>query len=298
MDKTFFGAIGVFGRANAGKSTIVNALVGEKVSIVSPKPQTTRRRVLGVLTKGSSQIVFCDTPGLHSIKNKLDAFMDNEIVSTASGLQGAIYVVDSGDPQPDIDKEHLDRLFGKAKFALSLVFNKIDLVSKTVIQELQESYAKLASFARVFTVSAKEKDSLQDLFQFLMEGLPEGPHAYDVDFYTSSTEREIVAEAIREEVLRRFFHEVPHSVAVLIDEFKERESGKTYISAELILERDSQKKIIIGKGGEEIKALGVAARTKLNQMLGRDIFLQLWVKVRPNWRKNEEWVRRMGYNQK
>jgi len=298
VEKTHFGAICVFGRANAGKSTIVNALVGEKVSIVSPKPQTTRRRVLGVITQGPSQIVFCDTPGLHPIRNKLDAFMDFEIESTVSGLQGAVFVVDAGDPDPATDKEHLIRLFSKAGFPITLVLNKIDLISRGRLDELKNEYAQLAPFAGTFEVCGKDRESLKPLFGYLLEGIPEGPHAYDVDYYTSLTEREIVAEAIREAVLRRFFHEVPHSVAVLIDEFKERENGKTYVSAELIVERESQKKIIIGKGGEEIKALGMVARTQLNQMLGRDIFLQLWVKVRPNWRKNEEWVRRMGFNKK
>lgn len=291
-----FGAIGVFGRANAGKSTLVNALVGEQVSIVSSRPQTTRRRILGILTRGESQIVFCDTPGLHAIRNELDSFMASEIESTTSGLQGALYLVDSKEPKIDEDSSYLSKLGPKlAGVTVFLVLNKIDCAEKDALDKLQDSYLKLFPFNKVFRVSAKNGDGLPQLLENLLAILPEGPHAYSPDEYTSLTEREIVEEVIREVLLQKYYHEVPHSVAVVVEEFKERENGKTFISANLFLEKENHKKIVIGQNGEGIKTIGSIARERLNQLLGRDIFLQLWVKVRPNWRKSKEWVRRLGY---
>ncbi len=290
-----FGAIGVFGRANSGKSTLVNTLVGEKVSIVSARPQTTRKRILGVLTVGKSQIVFCDTPGLHAVKNRLDAFMDHEIVETVAGLVGALYLVDCVKPQIEEDKGNLERLFSGSKIPVCLLINKCDLLDPGKVTNILETYKNLWKFEATFAISSLSKQNLKKLQSHLLGRLPEGVHAYDSDFFTASPEREIAAEIIRETMLEQYFHEIPHSTAVLVEEFKERENGKTYISANLILERDSQKKIVVGKAGEGIKKLGSVSREKLNQILGRDIFLQLWVKVRANWRKNEEWVRRFGY---
>lgn len=295
---TRFGAIGVFGRANAGKSTLVNALVGERVSIVSNRPQTTRRRVLGILTRGPDQFVFCDTPGLHAIKNQLDAFMAAEIEATLSGLQGAMYLVDATDASPEEDVRYLSQLLQQMDCPVVLVINKIDKIrdkKAEVIARLEESYVAMAPFAAMFPVSAGERKGLKPLQEHLNTWLLPGPHGFAPDFYTSQTEREIVEEIIREEILHRYFHEVPHSVAVVIEEFTEKENGKTFIAADLYLEKDSHKKILIGAGGKGIKDLGTAARKRLGDQLGRDIFLQLWVKIRPNWRRDEQWVRRMGY---
>lgn len=292
---TRFGVVGLFGRANAGKSTLVNALVGEQVSIVSAKPQTTRKRILGILTRGPDQIVFADTPGLHAVRNRLDAFMAAEIEQTLPGLQAGLYLVDAEDPWPEEDKGYLQDLLPRLKGPLLLVLNKTETLRPPARTRLAATYRELLPDAPCVMVSAREKQGLDELLQRLWPLLPPGPHAYDDEYYTDQTEREIVAEVLREEALVRFYHEVPHSVAVLIDEFKERDNGKTYISAQLVVERESQKKILIGKGGDEIKGLGRAARLRLNRMLGRDTFLELWIKVRPNWRKQEEWVRRFGY---
>ncbi|NLI77946.1 MAG: GTPase Era [Candidatus Riflebacteria bacterium] len=293
---TRFGAIGVFGRANAGKSTLVNALVGETVSIVSNRPQTTRRRILGILTEGDDQLVFCDTPGLHAIRNELDTFMMTEIEATAAGLQKALYLVDAADPVADEDATYLQTLMPRLRETpLFLVLNKTDRAEPAALDALERQYRETFGFTRVHRISASERKGLPELLAALKENLPEGPHAYAADDYTSLSEREIVEEVIREVLLHRYFHEVPHAVAVMVEEFKERENGKTFISAQLFLEKENHKKIVIGKNGEGIKTLGRLARERLNHLLGRDIFLQLWVKVRPNWRKSGEWVRRLGY---
>ncbi|RCK79691.1 MAG: GTP-binding protein Era [Candidatus Ozemobacter sibiricus] len=294
-----FGAIGVFGRANAGKSTLVNALVGEPVSIVSNRPQTTRRRILGILTVGESQVVFCDTPGLHAIRNQLDSFMATEIEATTAGLQGALYLVDTADPVVEEDAAHLAHLGPRLQSGpVFLVLNKIDRAEAGTLDDLEQRYLGLFPFQKVFRISAREGEGLPALQESLLAILPEGPHAYAPDDYTSLTEREIVEEVIREVLLHRYSHEVPHAVAVVVEEFKERENGKTFIAAQLYLEKENHKKIVIGKNGEGIKTVGAMAREKLNQLLGRDIFLQLWVKVRPNWRKSKEWVRRLGYQRR
>ena len=292
---TRFGAVGVFGRANAGKSTLVNALVGEIVSIVSNRPQTTRKRVLGILTVDQTQLVFCDTPGLHAIKNKLDAYMNDEIMATMKGLQAGMYLADLSDIKFDLDKEYISQLDPDSNMPMFMVLNKSDLVEETTVEEAVKAYEELYPFKKIFVISAHKKKGLKQLLQALCRAVPKGPHAYDADDYTSLTEREIVEESIREVILRSFEQEVPHSVAVQVEQFKERENGKTYIEATLNVEREAHKKIIIGKDGAQIKKIGKIAREKLNTILGRDIFLQLWVKVRPDWRHNDLWIQRLGY---
>lgn len=292
---TKFGAIGLFGRANAGKSTLVNLLVGEKVSIVSKKPQTTRKRILGILTVDDCQMVFCDTPGLHSIKNKLDKYMNDEIAATLNGLQGGLYLADLSDLMPESDKEYLSQLNPNGDTDIFLVLNKSDLVDENTINQAKETYKELYPFKEIFVVSSKKKKGHLKIINKLKKILISGPFAFDPDYYTNQSEREIAEEIVREAILKTYHQEVPHSVAVQVDEFKERENGKTYISATLYVEKEAHKKIIIGKNGEGIKNLGSVARQKLNEMLERDIFLELWVKVRENWRQNEQWVSRLGY---
>lgn len=292
---TRFGAVGVFGRANAGKSTLVNALVGERVSIVSNRPQTTRKRILGILTLNETQLVFCDTPGLHAIKNKLDAYMNDEIMSTMKGLQAGLYLTDLSDIQLDLDKEYISQLDPSSDMPLFMVFNKSDLVDDDKIEEAKKAYEALYPFKKCFVISAAKKKGLKQLLNSLCRAVPKGPHAYDVDDYTNQTEREIVEETIREGILRLYNQEVPHSVAVQVEQFSERENGKTYIEATLNVEKEAHKRIIIGKDGSGIKKIGRIAREKLNTMLGRDIFLQLWVKIRPDWRHNDLWIKRLGY---
>lgn len=292
---TKFGAIGVFGRANAGKSTLTNALVGERVSIVSKRPQTTRRRILGILTVDDCQLVFCDTPGLHAIRNKLDSYMQDEILSTMKGLQVGMYLVDLSDPKPEDDQAYLALLNPESDLPLFLVLNKADLVDDTVVDRVCASYREFYNFAGIFVTAAARERGVKELLAALKKSLPEGPHAYDADDYTSLTEREIAEETIREAALQRYYQEVPHSMAVQVEQFKERDNGKTFIEATIYVEKESHKKIILGKGGDGIKNMGKIARQRLNDLLGRDIFLQLWVKVRANWRRDEQWIERLGY---
>ena len=193
---TKFGAVGVFGRANAGKSTLVNALVGEVVSIVSNRPQTTRKRILGILTINETQLVFCDTPGLHAIKNKLDAYMNDEIMSTMKGLQAGLYLTDLSDIKLDLDQEYISQLDPSSDMPLFLVFNKSDLVEENKVEEAIKAYENLYPFKKIFVISAKKKKGLKQLLNALCRVVPKGPHAYDADDYTSQTEREIVEETI------------------------------------------------------------------------------------------------------
>ncbi|OGK05084.1 MAG: GTPase Era [Candidatus Riflebacteria bacterium GWC2_50_8] len=292
---TKFGAIGVFGRANAGKSTLVNALVGERVSIVSKRPQTTRKRILGILTVDECQLVFCDTPGLHAVKNKLDAFMHDEILSTVKGLQAGLYLVDLSEPKPEEDQNYLAQLSPESGMPLFLVLNKSDLIEADTIPKIQEQYASFYKFDQVFVTAAAKGQGHAEVLAALKQVLPEGPYAYDADDYTSLSEREIVEETVREAALQQFYQEVPHSIAVQVEEFKERSNGKTFVEATIYVEKESHKKIIVGKGGDGIKNLGQIARQRLNDLLGRDIFLQLWIKVRANWRRDEQWIERLGY---
>lgn len=293
--RLFFGQVGVFGRTNAGKSTLVNRFVGEKVSIVSNRPQTTRRRILGILTQGAYQVVFCDTPGLHANRTKLDEYMRDVVAETLSGLDLALYLVDATDAGVDLDREYLHELFGSKKFSLYLVLNKCDQIDVETRNKLLDAYAQEFGFTHTFSISATEGNGVTELLKAVCAALPPGEHHYSQDDFTTQTERELAAEIIREEVLNRYRHEVPHGTSVMIDEFQDRPNGKTLIKATLHVEKDSHKKIIIGKGGTEIKQLGMNARQKLNELLGRDIYLELWVKVLRNWRKNEANVRRLGY---
>lgn len=290
-----FGVIGILGRANAGKSTLINALIGERVSIVSSRPQTTRKRIMGILTWKRNQVVICDTPGLHEIKNKLDAFMAEEIQATLRGLNAAFYLVDASVFSLERDGEYLRLMVPRLTCPLILVINKTDLTPKIDRSELKRLYEKIAKFDACFFISAVRKDGLHGLLTYLEGMLPPGEHTYSEDEYTTLSEREVVEETIREVLLERYRDEIPHSAAVMVNEFKDRGNGKTFVSADIYVERESQKKVVIGSNGAGIKAVGMHARERLNQILGRDIFLELWVKVRTKWRKNEDWVRRLGY---
>lgn len=291
------GYVGVLGRANAGKTTLVNALVGEKVAIVGPRPQTTRRRIMGVRTRGRDQFVFCDTPGLHAVRHALDGFMREEVHETLPGLALALYLVDASAPAWDEDAAHLaDLLAAGLACPVALVVAKCDRVRERArLDEIVARARALHPFVAVCEVAATKDRGLEPLLDVAAAHLPPGPHPYDADTYTLEPERDIAAEVIREQILARYRHEVPHALAVVVEEFKERDGGKTYIRAVLHPERESHKKILVGRGGSAIKALGTAARLELNRMLGRDIFLELWVKVVPGWRKKAAWLRRLGY---
>lgn len=288
------GFIAVLGRPNAGKSTLINALLGQKVAAVSPRPQTTRRRQLGILTTDSYQIVFVDTPGLHAPRHKLGEFLNQEARAALDGVDAVLWLTDLT-TAPSEDDERIASLLPR-RTPLALGCNKIDLVPAEALDARREAYAALVPReAEVVMLSATRGDGLAELLSLLVSFLPVHEPEFDAEQVTDLYEKEIAADLIREAALLKLRDEVPHGVAVRIDEFKERENGMAYIAATLFVERDSQKGIVIGEGGKMLKSIGSAARAEIEAMGGRRVFLELRVKVLKDWRNDEEWLRRFGY---
>jgi len=288
------GFIAVLGRPNAGKSTLINALLGQKVAAVSPRPQTTRRRQLGILTTDSYQIVFVDTPGLHAPRHKLGEFLNQEARAALDGVDAVLWLTDLT-TAPSEDDERIASLLPR-RTPLALGCNKIDLVPAEALDARREAYAALVPReAEVVMLSATRGDGLAELLSLLVSFLPVHEPEFDAEQVTDLYEKEIAADLVREAALLKLRDEVPHGVAVRIDEFKERENGMAYIAATLFVERDSQKGIVIGEGGKMLKSIGSTARAEIEAMGGRRVFLELRVKVLKDWRNDEEWLRRFGY---
>ena len=291
------GFVALVGRPNVGKSTLVNALVGAKVAAVSPVAQTTRRRLLGILTREAYQVIFIDTPGIHSkAKHKLNRRMVEEAVGAIPDADLILFVVDSSVPPRREDARIAELLEAKAsRRPVFLVLNKMDKLKMEQAEEHIRAYwALYPDHADSIPVSALQGTNLGLLLRHIVERLPEGPRYYPPGQITDQAERQIAAELIREAVLHRTREEVPHAVAVLVEEFKERPNGMLYIAATIWVERESQKPILIGKGGRRLKAIGAAARQSLERFLGSRIYLDLWVKVKPKWRDNEQRLRELG----
>jgi GTP-binding protein Era len=290
------GYVSIIGRPNVGKSTLVNALLGQKIAAVSHKPQTTRRRQLGILTNESAQIIFVDTPGIHKARHKLGEFLNQEAQEVLKEVDVILFLVDSSDEPTDEDL-HIAALLKRVSHRAPrfLVLNKIDLVSADELEARAGAYSGLLDQAEVRKVSAARGTGLADLQAALIRALPVRGPEFPEDQVTDSYERDIAAELIREAALSNLRDEVPHGVAVRIDEFKERENGVAYIAATLFVERDSQKGIVIGEGGRMLKLIGSAARRAIEEMSARKIYLELRVKVLKEWRKDEQALKRFGY---
>ncbi len=290
------GFVAVIGRPNVGKSTLVNQYVGEKVAIVSSKPQTTRSRILGILTRETFQVIFVDTPGIHRPFHKLGKIMVSTATDVIPDADVVLFMVDASMRPDKEDRMIADILEKQTGAPVILVLNKMDLLLPEKVEAHTEAYWEMAPFHDEWMMTtATEGTNLDALLERIVDALPEGPRYYPREYFTDQTEREIVAELIREQVLRNTYHEVPHSVAVVVEEFKEREEGVVYIAANVFVEKESQKGIIIGRGGRMIRKIGSDARGAVERLVGGKVYLDLWVKVREGWRENERELRRLGF---
>ena len=287
------GFIAIVGRPNVGKSTLLNALLGEKVAIVSKKPQTTRTRITGILTKGENQFVFLDTPGMHTPKTKLGKVMVKSITGAIADVDAAILVADASFGPGDIEKTLLERLHA-AELPVLLVLNKTDIADKAAIAKTIQSYAQLCDFASVIPISAMKNDGVDIVLDEASKLLSEGDWIFDEDALTDMPEKQIASEIVREKLLRLLDDEIPHGTAVVIEDFKE--DGKLLrIRAEIFCERESHKRIIIGNHGEMIKKISTFAREDMEAFFGTKVFLDLWVKVKENWRDSDFIINSFGF---
>jgi GTP-binding protein Era len=291
-----FGVIAILGKPNAGKSTLVNSLLGERIAAVSPRPQTTRRRQLGILTRPGSQMIFVDTPGIHAPRHKLGEFLNQEAEEALDGVDVVLFLLDASHGPGDEDERIAWLLAGlKQKPKIVLGMNKCDLVTEELLNQRMETCRRLAAGAPVFPISAATGQGLLDLLEALENMLPHGEAEYPSDQLTDLYEREIAADLIRAAALNALRDEVPHGVNVRIDEFKERGETGAYIHATLFVERESQKGILIGEGGRMLKRIGTTARQEIEAMSGRQVYLELRAKVEKDWRNREDVLRRFGY---
>lgn len=293
------GFVAVVGRPNVGKSTLMNRLLGEKLAIVSPRPQTTRENQLGIVTTERMQAVFIDTPGIHTAQNALGNFMVSSATVTIRDADLVMFIVDGSRPPTEEDIAVAKHIRAVGSKSVLLILNKRDLLPNTSeIPDTLQQYLQYASDADYQVVSALHDPDLSALHQRIYEALPEGPRYYPADQLTETRLRDNAAELIREQIMLQFEQEIPYAVAVQVDEFKERSEDMTYIKANIFVERDSQKGILIGKGGKMLKQVSQSARRELEAMLGTRVYLDLWVKVLKNWRKDENALRRLGYTKK
>ena len=292
------GFVTLIGRPNVGKSTLMNRLIGQKIAITSNKPQTTRNRIQTVYTDERGQIVFLDTPGIHKAKNKLGEYMVNVAERTLKEVDVVLWLVE---PSTFIGagEQHIAAQLKTIKTPVVLGINKVDTVKKEEILKFIDAYKDICEFADIVPVSALRGQNTDTVLEVIFKYLPYGPAFYDEDTVTDQPQRQIVAEMIREKALRCLDEEIPHGIAVTIEKMKERPGGKVVdIEATIVCERDSHKGIIIGKGGAMLKKIGSAARFEIERMLEMKANLQIWVKVRKDWRDSDLFIKNFGYDKK
>ena len=287
------GFVSVIGRPNVGKSTLINKIIGQKIAIMSDKPQTTRSRIQCILTRDDAQIIFLDTPGIHKPLFKLGEHMLKAAEGTLKEVDVILFVIDATEKFGGGEKYILERL-ETTPAPVILVINKVDLIDREKILPIIAEYSARKNFAAVIPISAIDGTNIDALLDEVKKFLPEGPKYYPADMVTDQPERLIVAELIREKILHVTEDEVPHSIAVDIEEIKPRKNSVTYIRAVVYVERDSQKGILIGKGGELLKGVGKNARPEIEMLLGTKVYLDLWVKVKRGWRNSAGAIQNFG----
>jgi GTP-binding protein Era len=287
--------IAIVGRPNVGKSTLLNRVLQEKIAITSKTPQTTRHRILGVRTLPAAQLVLLDTPGIHKPKYRLNQRMVQVALESIQGADLILLLVEASE-KPGAGDRYTIQAIKKARVPVILVINKMDLVKKNELLPLMDLYRKEHDFAELIPVSALTGENVDHLVENMVRYIPEGGPLYPEDTLTDQPMRALTSEIIREKILQRTREEIPYAVAVLLEEFREEEAKNlTVIKATILVERTSQKRIIIGEGGRMLKEVGQEARAELEAKLGRKVYLELWVKVRKNWRQDERILRELGY---
>ena len=289
------GYVSILGAPNAGKSTLLNRMLGEKISITSKKPQTTRNRILGVLHGPKSQMIFFDTPGVFEAKDKLNVRIVDAAFSALGDADLVLVVVDVSRPDPNAERYLVKKLQSQTRPVI-LALNKIDLIKKAGMLEIIEKWSKTYGFREVVPISARHGTQVEDLIRVMENILPAGPPFFPEDTITDVSQRFIVAELIREQVFRMTGEEIPYATAVTVDTFKEKKGGRLIsIEATINIERSSQKGIIIGQKGSKLKQIGTRSREQIEQLLGTKVFLKLFVRIQKNWRKDTKAIRRFGY---
>ncbi|MGY3724469.1 GTP-binding protein Era [Granulicatella balaenopterae] len=288
------GFVAIVGRPNVGKSTFMNRVLGQKIAIMSDKAQTTRNKIQGVYTQDDAQIVFLDTPGIHKPKHELGNFMVESAYSALKEIDAVLFMVNANEKRGPGDDFIIEKL-KNVKAPIFLVVNKIDLVSPDELIERIDRYQDTINFEKVIPISALEGNNVDTLMTELVDALPEGPQYYPSDQVTDHPEYFIVSELIREKILQLTQEEIPHSVAVTVDKMQRDEYDKVHVYANIIVERSSQKGMVIGKGGKLLKEVGIRARKDIEALLGNKVYLELWVKVDKDWRKKKSHIEDMGY---
>ena len=291
------GFVAVIGRPNVGKSTLINALMQQKIAIVSPRPQTTRMRQLGIITEPTHQIIFVDTPGfIRDPRHRLDEYMVEVVIEALGDADAIVWMVDGSEWPTATDHAIGEKLaLLPPERPVILAINKIDAIEPEHVVERGNAFHAILPDVPWLMFSAEKRAGTDELHALIVEALPLGPRYYPADQITDAYVRTISAELVREQILLQLRDEIPHAVAVLVTEFKERENGVTYIGATIYVERDTHKKIIIGKGGAQLRSIGAAARKEIETVVEGRVFLELWIKVEPKWRRNDRMLKQLGY---